>query len=1114
MLIAGVLLTTVVGALAPLYTTLVAQVGMVQRLTAASDQSVHIHTQVLVSAADTDIEGVWTRLDAAMQSAARDAFDPVNADWLNAVIPWSESAPMFAVQNGADIPALKLRVAAYADWETQAIVKEGGAVAESAVADFAGVLSQEVGRQFGLNVGDVITLDQRGWETSRPFTVEITGIVAAGDPVAPFWMAPSPLRVETRSGTTEANILMRREDVTRILREYVPQARSTIGWRMLFDHSSLSFNRLHQAVDQTEVILAAAEQLVEAEDLSLASATDLPAVLNGYADEVNLLNAPFGVLMLQVGGLALFFLFITSALAQRSERREVAMLQSRGALDGQILLLRTFETLIVCAAAALAAPFLARQALVWLAPLLLEDQRLTLELDALPFLYAGAAGLLALIVLISTLRPVLRLPLITAGGSAVRAARQNWWQRYYLDLLLLIVGSAALFRLLVTDSPFTRSLLGGLRADPLLLIAPALLFVALGSVTLRLFPVLTDAVARFYAARSGLVGTLAAWTVSREPAHYSRIAFLLALAIGVGWFATSFQATLRRSHQDQALYRVGADLRLAGQAAPGLSADTPGIQTIAPALRVPDLNFSLDGNRVLHGTLLAVDGDTFADAAYWREDLGSLTTPQSPDLPQPGAPLPAGTTRLGVWVQLREQVLNEDATAFLDGLPLITELVLGTQVNARFRTADGRVLQVPLVATQVEGRESVDDIDDLFFSVNPFFPEEMVQAERDRLMAALEGVSGWVYYEGDASEADGAALQMISWRTNYDIPPNFPERRTLLVNGLTPRNAEGEVLSGDLLTGDWTVTVDNAAVLEGETAAAETDKGPGWRLALVQRQGNTAFGLTLLPTPPPLPAVVSAPFAAEYALIPGASFVLYIDSRPFTFAVDAIVDYFPTLYAAQAPFAVADLDTLLYTLNRRPAGSAAPNEWFIALDEGVDPRDWLNSWEGAFADAESGSMQVAASAAEALAADVLTIGLSRLLVIAFVIALLLSIISMMVYAALNAQSRRDQFAVLRALGLSSSRIALSVALEQVIVFVVALLLGSVMGMLLSTQVLPSLAISSEGRQITPPFQIEVEVSALLGYATVLLLLLVLVVLASMLLIRRLSLGQALRFQGE
>ncbi len=80
--------------------------------------------------------------------------------------------------------------------------------------------------------------------------------------------------------------------------------------------------------------------------------------------------------------------------------------------------------------------------------------------------------------------------------------------------------------------------------------------------------------------------------------------------------------------------------------------------------------------------------------------------------------------------------------------------------------------------------------------------------------------------------------------------------------------------------------------------------------------------------------------------------------------------------------------------------------------------------------------------------------------------------------------------------------------------VVAVVLGGVMGVLLSGQVLPSLAISGGGSAITPPFLVRLETTALLQYFSVLAALLILVLIASTILIRRLSLGQAQRYQEE
>ncbi len=1116
-IVVGILLTTIVGALTPLYTTLVAQTGMVRRLESLTPHTVNIYAQVALSGSDANVDQAWQALDSAVRTDASVLFDPVSEDWLGSIFASGESTSMFVIRDGADIENLKLRLAYYEDLENRAL----WSAVPPTNAEYGVVIPLELASRYDFEVGDVLTLDQRGWESSIPFTVEITGIISAHDPDDAYWMQPSPLRVTESLGTTEANLFVSRADLLSVMIQNVPQARSLIGWRILFDHAALPVGRIEQAVTQTQQF-----EYELTQDAIPGYTTELPETLTQYEAELGLLNAPFGVLMLQVGALALFFLVITTALAQRSKRREAAMLQNRGALNGQILLLHGLEALIMSAGAALAAPFIARQALIWFAPALIDADRVTLDLDAAPFIYAGAAAVLAVLVLIGTLRPVLKLPLINTGGSAMRAAHQSWWQRYYVDLIVLILGSAALFRLLSTESPFARSLLGGLRADPMLLIAPALLFFALGSVTLRLFPLLTSAAAGVLSARREISGALAAWSVSRDPTQYAQIAFLLALAVGVGWFSVSYQATLARSQADQAQYRVGSDVRLIpdedSPAAALTLADYAamgGVEAAAAVYRADGLNFSLDGREIIPGTLIAVDRGMFAQTAYWREDLGELQMPPIIEPVDRSITLPPEANRLRMWIRADEVMIDPTTGELSSGMPLITNLFAMNNFFARVIDENGVFHTIGLGAREIEGGPAVDDIEAIFqfeLNITPFSSPEEVEAERTRLQALLEGVSGWIRYEGEIPpEVQGnLRLDMIFWQNTTNQAFNRIGLSRIQMAGLTALN-EDQPVGRDLMTADqeWTLTFDNAATTEGLIDHVETVKGGGWQVDWSQRSNQTILGITLMPPGDPVPAVVSAEFAARNALEIGAPFDLYPDSRPVRLQVAAVTAFFPTLYGDQAPFAVADLNALLYALNRRPGAaryaSEVVNEVLIKLEDGIDAETWLT------AEQHSGfTAQTSQAVQTALRDDALTLGVSRLLFMAFVIALILSVVSLVVYAALNAQARSSEFAVLRALGMSSSQIAQIIGMELVVVFLAAALLGAVMGALLSQLVLPSLAISPDASRITPPFLVEVQAAALLQYFAVLTVIMAAVIAFTALLIRRLSLGQSLRFQGE
>ena len=124
-IVASVLLTTVIGAMSPLYTSLVAQVGMVQRLDSQPLEMVNISSRIALSSQETNFNAVWGTLDSSVRQSARTSFDSVNPAWLNEIDLWSESAPMFVVRDGVDIPNLKLHAAYYENWENRVQVLEG-----------------------------------------------------------------------------------------------------------------------------------------------------------------------------------------------------------------------------------------------------------------------------------------------------------------------------------------------------------------------------------------------------------------------------------------------------------------------------------------------------------------------------------------------------------------------------------------------------------------------------------------------------------------------------------------------------------------------------------------------------------------------------------------------------------------------------------------------------------------------------------------------------------------------------------------------------------------------------------------------------------------------------
>ena len=270
--------------------------------------------------------------------------------------------------------------------------------------------------------------------------------------------------------------------------------------------------------------------------------------------------------------------------------------------------------------------------------------------------------------------------------------------RLYLDVALAVSDSAAVAAGR-RGPPLSEVNLGGQQADPSMLMAPALLLLALGSLALRFFPVLAAIASREAADGKGLLGALATWQLSREPVHYGRITFLLALAIGIGWFATSFRATVTNSHDDQARYLVGSDARLverdtqlnANRARPVEFYEAQdGVAEATTGYRIINANLSTSIAGELRGNILAINPDTFGDVLYWRTDLGSIYTPRAsgdpPPLPERGEALPFVPSKIGMWLRFERRLrFASDRTfrASVGRLEQVTNLGLGAGCTAR-----------------------------------------------------------------------------------------------------------------------------------------------------------------------------------------------------------------------------------------------------------------------------------------------------------------------------------------------------------------------------------------------------------------------------------------------
>ena len=224
------------------------------------------------------------------------------------------------------------------------------------------------------------------------------------------------------------------------------------------------------------------------------------------------------------------------------------------------------------------------------------------------------------------------------------------------------------------------------------------------------------------------------------------------------------------------------------------------------------------------------------------------------------------------------------------------------------------------------------------------------------------------------------------------------------------------------------------------------------------------------------------------------------------------VEFFPTLDTHNDSFLIADLDTVMSYANLGMArGEISPNEMWLATDfTGKEHADLVEriSLEGPFTAGDV--VDAEANLAVAKIDPLVLAGWRALLLIAFGSILVLSGLGFLVHAYVSFRDRELQFALMRTMGFTMRQLVSLMWLEQALVIVVGMALGTWMGGRLGTTIMPLLGHDDRGGQVLPPFAIDVGWSNLLLTYLAMAIIFTAIILGVIWFIQRMSLSRVLR----
>ena len=368
--------------------------------------------------------------------------------------------------------------------------------------------------------------------------------------------------------------------------------------------------------------------------------------LTNYQRSANLLTVLLYAFSVPIVGLIMAFIGLVARLSVERQRNEIAVMRSRGASPMQVLGFSIAEGSIL----GLVSLLLSLPVATWLTRWIghtrsFMDFSLTSDLRvgiSAQIVYIGLAAVFVLLVTIL-------IPAIGAAGHTIvsykretgKTSTRPWWQRVWLDVLLLIPtfygyqrlveqGRIVVFGSDGSADPFQ---------NPLLFLVPALGLFSLTLFSLRFIQPIMAVVAKIAGFTKNASLTLAARQLSRSPGHYTTPLIILILTVSLSAYTGSLAYTFDHHLYDETFYRLGADMRLldvgdSSQLIAGNVAEGWKFLPVAEYLKIEGVDSvarlgrftaraTFKDKKNLEGVYYGIDRIDFPKVVFWRDDFAA-----------------------------------------------------------------------------------------------------------------------------------------------------------------------------------------------------------------------------------------------------------------------------------------------------------------------------------------------------------------------------------------------------------------------------------------------------------------------------------------------------------
>ncbi len=365
------------------------------------------------------------------------------------------------------------------------------------------VIGERAGHVFNVDLGDTFEFTPSLTNSIRAY-VEIVGVLEPTDPSEDYWqhnsnllINPAPLEeppdigVEVIPEEPPLAVFVTKKALIEAVGGAFPGTLVNSSWYVFIDKERLkawSKTETRGRLSRLEADVARAMQ-------GSAVFTGIDPLLAGFEHRSLFTSVPLLLLLVVTSITVLYYVLMMVSYLVTSREADVALLRSRGVGSWHLVRIYALEGLAITAIAVLMAPPIAMGAIT-LAGKLPYFQDITLgaflpvSLQWRPFAVAAGTGLVCLAIYVVPGVVGARTGLIVHKLRSSRPPSAPFFQRYYIDVGLMIIGGLIFWELFSRGQIISGGLFERAGINEAMLSAPVLILTVVALLFMRFFPLI------------------------------------------------------------------------------------------------------------------------------------------------------------------------------------------------------------------------------------------------------------------------------------------------------------------------------------------------------------------------------------------------------------------------------------------------------------------------------------------------------------------------------------------------------------------------------------------------------------------------------------------------